>query len=110
MNYNVLVTENFKRQAKLLAKKYHSFKSDLRLLIEVVAENPTHGVFLGKDCYKIRMAIKSKNKGKSGGARVITFVKIKNETIYLLSIYDKSNKKDLKDSELDELLIDLEEE
>ena len=104
MNYRVLVTDNFKRQAKPLAKKYHSFKSDLNQLIDVLTESPTQGILLGKNCYKIRLAIKSKNKGKSGGARVITCVKVENGTVYLLSIYDKSDKDSLGDSELDELL------
>ncbi len=45
-------------------------------------ENPTTGTPLGNDVYKIRLAIVSKNKGKSGGARVISFVKIIDETVY----------------------------
>ncbi len=104
MNYKVLVTENFKKQAKPLAKKYHSFKTDLGQLVDDLKTNPTQGISLGKDCYKIRMAIKSKNKGKSGGARVITCVKIQHETVFLLSIYDKGDKDDLDENELDELL------
>ena len=62
---------------------------------------------LGNNCYKIRMAISSKNKGKSGGSRVITFVKISQTTVYLLSIYDKSEKENISDSELKELLNSL---
>jgi len=62
---------------------------------------------LGKDCYKIRMAISSKNKGKSGGARIITNVHIVGETIYLLSIYDKSQKSNLDEGELDALLLEI---
>ncbi|WP_317045215.1 type II toxin-antitoxin system RelE/ParE family toxin [Algoriphagus halophilus] len=50
------------------------------------------------------MAISSKGKGKSGGARIITFVKITETTVFLLSIYDKSDKETIKDSELKELL------
>jgi hypothetical protein len=59
---------------------------------------------MGKDCYKIRMAITSKGKGKSGGSRVITCVKVINQTAYLLSIYDKSEKENISDKELDALL------
>jgi hypothetical protein len=50
------------------------------------------------------MAISSKGKGKSGGSRVITCVKIINQTAYLLTIYDKSDKENIPDKELDELL------
>ncbi len=62
---------------------------------------------LGKDCYKVRMAISSKNKGKSGGARLITCVKIVDDTIYLLSIYDKSEQETMDDDEIDEVLKSL---
>ncbi len=50
------------------------------------------------------MAISSKGKGKSGGSRVITCVKVVNEDIYLLAIYDKSDKENISDKELDLLL------
>ena len=66
--------------------------------------NPTQGDALGKDCYKIRMAISSKGKGKSGGARVITCVKVTDESITLLSIYDKSEQSDIPGKLLQQLL------
>jgi hypothetical protein len=65
------------------------------------------GDFLGNDCYKVRMLIKSKNKGKSGGARVITLVKIESETICLLSIYDKSEQENISEARLQEILDDV---
>ncbi len=74
------------------------------MLIDSLADEPTQGILLGKDCYKIRLSIKSKGKGKSGGARIITCVKVQNETVFLLTIYDKSDKDNLDDAELDELL------
>ena len=67
-------------------------------------ENPTQGTHLGKNCYKIRVAIASKGKGKSGGARVITNFVVTEDTVFLLSIYDKSDKENLTDKELEELL------
>ena len=60
-----------------------------------------------QNCFKIRMAITSKGKGKSGGARVITFVYIQDETVYLLSIYDKSDKENISDKELRDLIQSL---
>ncbi len=59
--------------------------------------------------YKIRLAIASKNKGKSGGARVITFVKIIDEMVLLLAIYNKGEKDTISDAEIDALLEDAEE-
>ena len=69
-----------------------------------LTEEPTAGKSLGNNCYKIRLAIKSKVKGKSGGARVITHFTVSDDTIYMLTIYDKSDKEDLTDNELAELL------
>ncbi len=73
-------------------------------LFDSLKETPTQGVSLGQRCYKIRMAIGSKRKRKSGGARVITFVKIVNETVFLLSMYDKAEKADLEPDELTDLM------
>ena len=79
-------------------------KGDLEKLREDLFENPLEGDSLGKDCYKVRMAIESKNRGKSGGSRVITCVKIVDETIYLLTIYDKGEQSTISDKVLDGLL------
>ncbi|WP_167608330.1 type II toxin-antitoxin system RelE/ParE family toxin [Maribellus sediminis] len=103
-NFKVLVTSNFKKEAKSLVKKYPSFKSDLLQLIQLLEQNPQTGTALGKDCYKIRMAITSKGKGKSCGSRVITCVKIVASSVFLLSVFDKSAKEGLTDKELDVLL------
>jgi hypothetical protein len=104
MSFNIVVTDGFKKHAKGIAKKHRSLKSDLNKLIDSLEENPTQGEALGKDCYKVRMAITSKGKGKSGGSRVITCVKIINQTAYLITIYDKSDKENISDKELDDLL------
>jgi mRNA-degrading endonuclease RelE of RelBE toxin-antitoxin system len=95
---------SFAKDIKALKKKYRSIDSDFEKFIESLLEDPLQGDGLGNDCYKVRMAIESKNKGKSGGARVITCVKILNETIYLLSIYDKSSQSTITDKALNELL------
>lgn len=63
------------------------------------------GISLGQDCFKIRLAIKSKGKGKSGGARLITCVKIVQETAYLLTIFDKSEQENISNKDLNELLL-----
>lgn len=76
MSFNVVVTTGFKKHAKRVAKKYYSLKSDIARLINSLEENPKQGKPLGKDCYKVRMSITSKSKGKSGGSRVITCVKV----------------------------------
>jgi mRNA-degrading endonuclease RelE of RelBE toxin-antitoxin system len=104
MSYNLIAVPTFRKELKKLAKKYPSLKNDLTLLFESLEENPTQGTSLGRNCYKIWLAITSKGKGKSGGSRVITNIVVTEETVYLLSIYDKSDKENLTDKELDELL------
>ena len=108
MNFNVLTTSDFKRDSKSLLKKYKSLKAEILYLIASLEEDPTQGTPLGNDCYKIRLAIKSKGKGKSGGARVITCVKIVDGFVYLLTIYSKSEKDNISDKELQKLIKNLE--
>jgi mRNA-degrading endonuclease RelE of RelBE toxin-antitoxin system len=107
MSYKIKTIPTFDKQAKRLAKKYKSLKNDLTNLIKDLLNNPEQGFGIGQNCYKIRLPIKSKGKGKSGGARVITHVHIVDEDIFLLSIYDKSEKENLEDNELDELLKEI---
>lgn len=104
MSYNIIATPEFLKEAKKLGKKYRSLKEDLAVLIEELQQNPTLGTSLGDNCYKVRLAIKAKGKGKSGGARVITHLFIENETIYLLSLYDKSEQDSISDKEIKALL------
>ena len=104
MNFEIEVTFYFKKQAKRLAKKYPSLPSELRELISSLEKSPTQGTMIGRGCYKIRLSIASKSKGKSGGGRVITHVQVSKKTVYLLSIYDKSEMESVTPSDLSELL------
>ncbi len=104
MSYNILPIPPFDRQLKRLSKKYSSLKEEFLSLIERLELNPEQGTKLGNNCYKIRIAIASKGEGKSKGARIITNFVVHEETVYLLSIYDKSEKENLTDKELEELL------
>jgi mRNA-degrading endonuclease RelE of RelBE toxin-antitoxin system len=78
--------DDFKRDAKPLYKKYASLFSEVEALMEELRTNPTKGTPIGHSCYKIRLAIQSKGKGKSGGARVSTHYYIHGNTVYLISI------------------------
>jgi len=113
MSYKVTITatSRFLTNAKRLAKKYSSLKGDLIELNNQLIINPTLGVQIKKNIYKIRLAIKSKNKGKSGGARVITYYFDENETqieLFLLTIYDKSSQSEIEDYELSKLITNVE--
>jgi Uncharacterized protein conserved in bacteria len=103
MNYNVFSIPLFNKQAKRLAKKYPSLKQDLENLSEELSNNPKLGTALGNNFFKIRFAITSKGKGKSGGARVITYFKITETTVYLTSIFDKSEQHSITEKEIERL-------
>ena len=104
MSFNIYTTGFFDKELKKLAKKYPSVKNDFKAVVDSLKKDPKQGQPLGKDCYKIRMAISSKEKGKSGGSRVISCVKIVAGSVFLLSIYDKGEKESISDKELDYLL------
>ncbi len=114
MKVTVRITKNFKSEAKPLLKKYPSLSDDLLQLEQKLLQNPTLGTDLGKNAYKIRLQIKSKGKGKSGGARVITLLehdiiasvetKANNITVNLISIYDKGDTATISEHELKKLI------
>jgi hypothetical protein len=107
MSYSVKTLAVFEKQVKRLIKKYPSLKTELWELVKKLKSNPEVGTFIGRGCYKIRLAIASKGKGKSGGARVLIHIVLTEKEVYLLTIYDKSEKEDLSNKELQELLAGL---
>ena len=104
MSFNVKTIPVFERQAKRLIKKFPSLKKEIQTLVLELKDKPTKGTSIGKDCYKIRLAIASKGKGKSGGARIITHLVHKKDTVYLLTIFDKSDMENLTDKEILKLI------
>ena len=103
-NCEVRYSVDFRRDSKRLNKKYASLADEIEELAEELRTNPKKGTSLGHSCYKIRLAIKSKGKGKSGGARVITYYYIHGNTVYLLSIYDKAEQENISEEKIVELL------
>lgn len=102
MKFSIVYTHLFEKEFKKLCAKHLSLKTDFKAFLSKLEENPFQGTPLGNDCYKSRLAISSKGKGKSGGARVITCVRIVANSIYLVSIYDKSEKETISNKELRE--------
>jgi mRNA-degrading endonuclease RelE of RelBE toxin-antitoxin system len=117
MKSNVLVElgRKFQKEFKRLQKKHPSLKGDLAELMDVLRTQPKAGTPLGHNTYKIRLAIKSKSKGKSGGARVITYVEteiigvIENNTVTLLTIYDKAEISAITQEKIQTLVEELQE-
>ncbi len=113
MACEIRTTERFEREAKRLIKKYPSLKSEIKNLGESLSIQPLQGTSIGKNFFKIRISIKSKGRGKSGGARVITnliFTQASNqnpERLYLATIYDKSERPTISEKELSRILSDI---
>ena len=115
MSYKVIVstTDKFRSEAKKLSKKHASLKEDLIKLQSELLMNPKMGVLIKENTYKIRLAIKSKNRGNSGGARVITYyfeeAEIEDTSeLFLLTIYDKAERSSSDDSTLNFLIREVE--
>ena len=109
-NITVSVSDDFAKEAKRLAKKYPSFKQDYKDFLVSIKNNPLQGDEITKKIRKIRMAIKAKGKGKSGGARVITFnilTDIENGQVVFLLLYDKEDASTVKVNVVKQLVRDM---
>jgi mRNA-degrading endonuclease RelE of RelBE toxin-antitoxin system len=104
MNYKVETTSRFDKYLKQLVKKYPSIKKEVEDLIEDLKTNPFLGTDIGNNVRKIRIAIQSKGKGKRGGARVMTYIKIEAEHLYLFSIYSKGEQDTISEKKIDTLI------
>ena len=104
MGFKVSATPAYLSQAERLTRKYPSFKTELEQFYELLSTNPVQGQGIGHGLYKIRLAVKSKGKGKSVGTRVITFVAFTEQEVTLLAVYDKSEVETITDKELVQIL------
>lgn len=111
MSFDVITTPHFEREAKALKKRYRSFKEDLGVFIDSLSENPLQGTELSPGIRKIRLVITSKRRGKSGGARVITYTICTSESdgrVYLVDVYDKADYSTVDVSAVKRMIADLE--
>lgn len=110
MNFDIIPTPDFEKAFKALAKRYRSLKQDFAEFSISLQKNPFQGDELSPGIRKIRMAITSKGRGKSGGARIITFTLIAAENegrVYLMDIYDKSEFSTVDVSVIQAMIADL---
>lgn len=115
MHSNIILTDSFKKDAKKLAKRHRSLGKDIKSVISELEADPYLGDRIGPKSYKIRFAIKSKGRGKSGGGRLITFINISVEekiednqiNVYLVAVYDKSDIASIPDSVVNERIKDV---
>lgn len=109
MIVKVFTSDEFVRCAKRFAKKYKSFTADFSTFLSVIKENPYQGIDLGGGKRKVRLSVASKNKGKSGGFRVITYNVVENVDdvtidVYLITVYDKSEYSSVSDSYINQII------
>ena len=107
MSFEILTSSYFDVEAKKLHKRHRSFVDDLEDFQKELLKNPYQGTELTPGIRKIRMAISSKGRGKSGGARVITLTYAVSEddgTIILLLIYDKADASSVKTSVVKQII------
>ena len=104
MKYRLKFQHTFEKEAKRLGKRYMSMKSDIASLSEELLANPHLGTDLGGGLRKIRMAITSKGKGKSGVITFTVVVAVEESEINLLYIYDKAERSSISKKEFEELL------
>jgi hypothetical protein len=107
MNFSVVATPVFMKQARRLVKKFPSLKNELKELAGLLEIDPKQGVSLGGNVYKIRIAVASKGRGKSAGMRTLTYVITEEYEVYLLTLYDKSEMDAISDKALRSLLRSL---
>jgi hypothetical protein len=110
MANKVIYSPVFIRKAKELKKKHQSLTSDLEALENQLVDNPRSGVDIGGGLFKIRLAVKSKGKGKSGGYRVITYLineSVDSTTINMVTLYDKSEESSINKQYLLKLIKEL---
>jgi mRNA-degrading endonuclease RelE of RelBE toxin-antitoxin system len=107
MRFEVKTTSRFEKDIKRLVKKYPSLRSEYFDLVKELQQRPDLGSPIGNNCYKVRISIASKGRGKSGGARVITYFQISATTVYLLTIYDKSETENITVKDLLTFLKDI---
>jgi hypothetical protein len=100
MKCSIIYTKIFQKEFKRLSAKHLSLKKDFGLLLTKLEDEPLFGEPLGNNCFKIRLAISSKGKGKSGGARIITCVKVVSNAVFLVAIYDKSDRENISNKEI----------
>ena len=106
MNVRIIWGDDFIRHFKRLSKKYKSLPKDYLSLSAALHDNPLLGTDLGNGVHKVRMAIGSKGKGKSGGARVLTLVILVRDDaeVTLLTIYDKNEIENVSDKYIEWLV------
>ena len=103
--YTIVEQELYKKALKKLSKIYKNINSDVKRYLETINSKEDLGIELKSNIFKVRIANRDKNKGKSSGYRLISYLAVVENELHLLYIYDKSKLVNITEKELDELII-----
>jgi len=99
-------TYTFNKAVKKLKKKYKHIENDYMAFVNEIQAIDDLGVNLGNGVYKVRIANTDKNSGKSSGYRLISYLKMVDNVLYLMFIYDKSEMENISEKEIDALILE----
>lgn len=102
--FDIYESEHFAKELKRLSKKYKNIKKDCKVFVDLIDNESSLGVDMGGGLYKARVANSDKNRGKSAGYRLISYIKVIESEIWLVHIYDKSELENITENKLDEIM------
>jgi mRNA-degrading endonuclease RelE of RelBE toxin-antitoxin system len=106
----VTFTAEFKRNLRQLAKKYRHIQSDLQPILDQLASRSKPGDQVPRVRYEV-FKVRAKNsdvaKGKSGGYRLIYYVKSELEVV-LITVYSKTEQGDIAPAAIRQIILDSE--
>ena len=94
----------YEKAFKKLSKKYKNIDKDVDAFLSSMRSKEDLGIELKSNVYKVRIVNSSKNKGKSAGYRLLSYVALVKNELHLLYIYDKSSIGNLTESEVDAMI------
>ena len=107
LGYVIQKTKLFEKLTKELQKRFRHILSDIDHFTDNLDDMSKLGVHLGNNIYKVRIANTDKNKGKSGGYRLISYLEVRDTTLTYIYIYDKSDLENISEEALDKVILEL---
>jgi len=102
--YTVIEQDLYKKAVKKLSKNYRNIESDVKDFLKSINTKNDLGIELKSNVFKVRIKNSDKNKGKSAGYRLISYLAVIENELHLLYIYDKSSLVNITEKEIDELI------
>jgi len=100
---NFETVTRFDKEVKKLSKKYNLIKEDLNSFVLDFNKIHQEATSIKNNLYKVRVSNSNKNKGKRAGYRIYYYLKI-NDTVYFLTIYDKSQIESINENTLNQYI------